>query len=405
MHLSDGTLRRSVDEPFAIHPGQRSHLGACPRCQARAGAIRSDAELAAAVLTASPAAAGDARGALARLQPRMAEPAPARRRRIGWLRDPRRSARATRWSAAAAGVAAVALMLVAAGVPQDFITIFQPTQVAPVAVSASDLGVLQNLSHYGDVSGVPSPTVTPVTAAQARQAAGVALPASIPLPSGIPAAPSYYLVSGGTVSFTFDEARARAAARAVGATLPPMPADISGSTLQLTVHPTVVAAYGVNLGELADLGGLGNAGQQGATSAPAATAPASAASAPPQGGPGAPGGRLSGVVVVASRAPTVRSSGATAAQIESYLLAQPGVPSGLASEVRALGDPAKTLPVPIPVDMTGAQQVTIGADRGLLVGDQTGAGSLVVWLHSGVVYAVAGSISSTQVLGIADSIG
>ncbi len=438
MHLSDGTLRRSIDEPFSLHPGQRTHLGACLRCEARATAIRSDAELAAGLLSAVPAPtsapgpglpglapalpasppgplappapaprppAAATRGALARLQPRLAPSQGSWR--SGWLRDPRRSARTTRWSAGIAGGAAVALMLVAAGVPQDFITIFQPSQLAPVAVSASDLTVLQDLSNYGDVSGVPSPTVTPATPAQARQATGVALPASVPLPSGIPTTPSYYVLGGGTVSFTFDEAKAQAAARQHGATLPPMPADISGSTLQLTLHPTLVAAYSVDLGALSDLAGLGSVHQQGGAAAPSTGSAlgGGTSATPPPAAPAGDATTLSGVVIVASRAPTVRSSGATAAEIEDYLLAQPGVPASLAAEIRALGNPSTTLPVPIPVDMTGAQQVTIGRDRGLLIGDQTGIGSLAVWLHSGVVYAVAGSISSTQVLQIADSIG
>ena len=116
-------------------------------------------------------------------------------------------------------------------------------------------------------------------------------------------------------------------------------------------------------------------------------------------------GRSEGMVIVASRLPTVSSTGASAAQIEQYLLAQPGVPAALAAEIRAIGDPSTTLPIPIPVSLASAQQVSIDGAPGLLIGDQTGAGSLVLWQQGGVVHAVAGSLSSDQVMKVADQIG
>ena len=42
MHPSDGTLRRSIDEPFAIDARSRGHLESCDRCRRRLDGITTD---------------------------------------------------------------------------------------------------------------------------------------------------------------------------------------------------------------------------------------------------------------------------------------------------------------------------------------------------------------------------
>ncbi|SRR6266700_6833331 len=49
-HLSDGTLRRAVDEPLAVGPAGRRHLRTCPRCQRRLQEISALADRIAALL-------------------------------------------------------------------------------------------------------------------------------------------------------------------------------------------------------------------------------------------------------------------------------------------------------------------------------------------------------------------
>jgi hypothetical protein len=83
------------------------------------------------------------------------------------------------------------------------------------------------------------------------------------------------------------------------------------------------------------------------------------------------------------------------------MLSLPGIPAGVVAELRAIGDPAQTVPVPIPVDLASASTVDVHGARGLLIGDSTQLGSVVLWQHHGIVYAVAGTLSSDQVLGIA----
>jgi hypothetical protein len=66
------------------------------------------------------------------------------------------------------------------------------------------------------------------------------------------------------------------------------------------------------------------------------------------------------------RAPTVSSSGADLATLESYLLSQPGISAELAAQIRAIADPSSTLPVPVPagaasstVDLNGHAAVVL----------------------------------------------
>jgi len=148
-----------------------------------------------------------------------------------------------------------------------------------------------------------------------------------------------------------------------------MPMVFANTTLTVAIAPAVVISYGLDLAALYQGGGL-------------------------------PSGSAS-LVVVASRTPTVSSTGVTVQQLENYLLSLPGIPAGVVAEIRAIGDPAKTVPVPIPVDLASASTVDVNGARGLLIGDSTQLGSVVLWQHDGVVYAVAGTLSSDQVLGIA----
>ncbi len=376
MHPSDGTLRRSLDEPVAIDPRTRRHLAACQGCAQRLAAIETDAAGAFAVF-AAPDPSIDLEAARARLAETEAT-APSRSAAPGGnfrgLPRGSRSARAGRLMAGVAVAAAASVLLVVTGGAQDFLSLFQPKQFAPVPVTSADIRSLAGLASYGYIGGGSTPLgVEPEPdAAAAARAAGLTAPRVGGLPAGTTTAPSYAVVSGTVVSFTFDAGLARAAASRAGAQLPAMPRGLDGSTLTVAIAPAVVISYGVDLAALYQGGSL------------------------PSGG--------NDIVVVASRTPTVSSTGVTAQQLESYLLSVPGIPAGVVSEIRAIGNPAQTVPVPIPVDLASASTVDINGASGLLIGDSTQLGSAVLWQHNGVVYAVAGTLSSDQVLGIARSL-
>jgi hypothetical protein len=369
MHPSDGTLRRTIDEPIAVDVAKREHVATCARCAERVRRISADAGAVQAMLH-SPSVAidvGAARARLARTEAASVSGAPGPRTAKGHPRT-RRANRLI----AGVGIAAVAsLLLVVSGGAQDFLSWFQPSQVAAVPVTAADVRSLAGLASYGSVTGGSSISYEPEPdAAAAGAAAGLDAPVISDLPGGITAAPHYAVVSGGIVSFTFSKALAQEAAARAGGQLPSMPSGLDGSTLSVMIAPAVVVSYGVD--------------------------PSSVLS-----GASLPSGQA--FIVVKSRTPTVSSTGVTVQQLENYLLSVPGIPAGVASEIRALGDPTQTIPVPIPVDVASGSPVSINGASGLLIGDATGLGSAVIWQHSGVVYAIAGTLTSNEVLGIARS--
>ena len=103
------------------------------------------------------------------------------------------------------------------------------------------------------------------------------------------------------------------------------------------------------------------------------------------------------------KSPKVSSSGASVQQIEDYLISLPGFPPDLAAQIRAIGDPTTTLPVPVP---TGQQshQVDVQGVHGLFVGDSTGLGSGMIWSKGGVLYATVGTLTESELAGVARSL-
>jgi hypothetical protein len=370
MHPSDGTLRRALDEPVAVDAAHREHVATCARCAQRVERMSADAG-AVRTMLAAPDPVIDLPSARARLA-RAEATAPA----VAAAKRPARPVRSRNsWAGrvmAGVAVASVAsVLLVATGGAQDFLSLFQPSQLAAVPVTTADVRSLAGLASYGSVTGGSSITFVPETdAAAAAAAAGLGAPVVTHLPAGTPATPTYALVSGGVVSFKFDASLARAAAARAGGQLPPMPTGLDGSVLSVSIAPAVVVSYGVDPSALLHGGSV-------------------------------PVGEA--FVVVKTVTPTVTSTGVTARQLEDYLLSVPGIPSTVASEIRAIGDPTQTIPVPIPVNLASGSAVTINGSRGLLIGDATGLGSALVWQHNGVVYAIAGTLTSTQVLAVADS--
>jgi hypothetical protein len=110
------------------------------------------------------------------------------------------------------------------------------------------------------------------------------------------------------------------------------------------------------------------------------------------------------LVIVEAVAPRVYSTGATAREIEGYLLSMPGVAPQLADEIRAIGDPSTTMPIPVPIDKSYSQQIVIDGTRGLAIGDNTGVGGMIVWQRNGIVYGVCGGMQQRQLMEVAQSL-
>ena len=362
-HLTDGTLRRMVDDPDARAGADSAHLEGCAECKTRFERISGDARSIAALL-AVPAAHVDVAGAFARVSsaPR-SQPALVR---LPVFRAPLRPMRL----ALVAAVMVAALTVVAFAANGFF---FKPSSVTPVPVTVADMQALSQLADYGTVNWTQQPDLQVATSAADASAAagGITVPVAHNVPSTISTTITYGAMSKATATFTFSAAKAQAAAAAHGKTLPKMPAGLDGATLTVSVGPAVGEVYG-------DMNRQSSSGDS---------------------------INLPQLVIAKSAAPTVSATQVSTTTLENYILSLPGISPDLAKAVRAVKDPSTTLLIPVPVQYTSATQVDINGKSGVALGDNTGTGGGVVWVgKDGYVYVVAGSIKKDDAVKIAKTL-
>ena len=361
-HLSDGILRRKFDDSDSLTESENRHYSSCADCQARYATLADDAKAVAGVLAVSDLKV-DVASAFSRVRS-----APAAQPRFGIRLPIVRPASRPVMGVLAAAV--VVLALVVTGVAQGLF--FQPQSVQVVPVSVADLQSLNGLGDFGTLTWTTKPAPQLVTsAAEAATVSGLHVPAVGKLPSGVSSNVTYAAMPAAVGVFKFDAAKAAAAAAKAGKTLPRMPAGMDGSTLTVTVGPAVVEIYGnLNAGAASDASQL----------------------------------TLPQLVVGESSTPVVTSSGVTTRQLEEYLLSLPGVSPKLAAAIRAIKDPSTTLPIPIPIEYATSSSVTVQGVGGVAVGDNTGLGAGVIWIKSGLVYGVAGTLKKDAILAIANGL-
>jgi hypothetical protein len=369
-HVPSPVLRRLADDPLAVPDRARRHLAGCSRCQAHSGEVGADAALASQLLSA-PGNVGDVDLEWIMLSERLREPELAAHPVVA---RPRRLPRPVARLSLGAGTA-VAAGVIAAGVgaAAALSTVFAPTHVAPVRVSTDELHAVADITGlspgelagglqpsgsvplmFGELSWTTNGSPQQVSSiAQAKALTHLAYSAPATLPTGVGSPAGIDVVPQVTATVTFSQS----AGGAVG-----------GSTLQVTAGPAIIVQYG-NVS-----GGAGGSG-------------------------------VPTLAIVAMQRPQASSTGATASQLESFLLSQRGMPSGLAQEIRMLGNPGTVLPVPIPSGMS-EQQVTVGGAQAVLVSDPSGAASGLIWeSRDGIVHAVGGLLDSGDVLSVARQVG
>lgn len=361
-HLSDGTLRRMVDDPDAHTGADKRHLEACADCQARYSTVSGDARAIASLMTA-PELKVDVASAFNRVRS-----APSARPRFGFRLPVVRPGSRPFVLAFATAVAAIALLVTA--IAQDSNT-FTPQTLTPVPVTMADMESLSQLSAYGTISWTKQPQPQIVTSAdEAHTISGLPVPKVASLPTGVSSTVTYAAMGQATAVFTFSTAKAAAAAAQAGKPLPALPAGIDGAKLTVTVGPAVAEIYG-NI------------------SKPAAGSDITQANLPQ-------------LIVGETTAPVATSSQVTVVQFENYLLSQPGISPELKAAIKAIGDPSTTLPIPIPVQFATSSTITIQGVQGLALGDNTGVGAGVIWIKHGVVYGVVGTIKRDDAVDIAN---
>jgi hypothetical protein len=362
-HVPSPVLRRLVDEPLAVPDRARRHLADCDRCQAESSQVAGDAALAARLLSAPPEISDvDLEWIL--LQDRLEAPGAAQRPA---RRAPGRMPRRLAHISVGAGTAVVAgVLAVGAAAAAVLSTVYAPTRVAPVRVSAGDLRAIVDITGigtgplpasgsrqltFGELSWTGAGGPRQVGSfARASSLTGLAFPAPGALPGGV-GAPSRIVVQPQvTATIRFSQKAGP---------------GVAGSTLEVTAGPAIAVQYGGTTG----------------------------------------GSNLVTLAIVAARRPVASSTGATASQLEAFLLSRPGLPAGLVQELRLLGKPGGILPVPVPSGMWEQLQ-DIGGVPAVLITDPSGFASGVIWeSRDGVVHAVGGLLDKEDVLRVARQVG
>jgi hypothetical protein len=364
-HVSSPVLRRLVDEPMAVPDGERRHLDGCARCQAASSEVAGDAAVAARALCA-PDNIADIDLEWLLLQEKLRAPEWAQQHRRAAFRDPWRVPRRLAGVSVGTGAAVAAgVLVVGVAAAAALTTVYAPTKVAPVTVNAADLNAISSLTGLGSGNLPPSGSrqlpfgkVTWNSASRPEQVSSIAaatalthLAYSTPahLPAGV-GSPSIMVQPQMTATVHFNASAG---------------SGVGGSTLDVTLGPAIVVQYGATTG----------------------------------------GNSMTTLAIAAMQRPVATSDGATASELETFLLSQRGLPSGLAEELRLLGKPGTTLPVPVPSGMS-SEQLQIGGAAAVLVEVPSDVASGVIWeTPNGVVHAVGGLLDKEDILSVARQIG
>lgn len=353
-HPTEGALRRLLDEPAGVADSDRRHVTECSACLGGLAAMRADAALVDAALRTPAGADVDIDAAWQRLSTATVTAAPAPRPAVQPLK--RRSVALLRRPAVAGLAVAVVLTGAGTAAANDWLQIFRTEQIAPVAITAADLVALPDLSAYGDLVLTGEPDVHEVAdAATAEAESGLDVPEVEDLPRGVSGEPVYQVGDEVTATFTFSADRA---ARAAGETLPPPPAGLDGSSVRLVAGPGVAQVWSSDAG-------------------------------------------VPALLVGRAVAPTAFSSGVPFETLRDYLLSVPGLPEGVAAQLRTFTADGSTLPLPVPADQVTTSSTEVDGVPATVLTTRDRALSAVVWVRDGTVTVVAGSLDDDEVLEVA----
>ena len=223
-HVPDGTLRRLIDEPFAVADRDARHVEGCGRCRARSQRIAEDAATVERFFDVPVPADTDA--GLARSRASLIERSS---RRTTWRVGPRRSWRFMGASlSTGASLAAVGVVIVGVAAAATLTTVFAPTQVARVPVSQADvqeLTQLMGLNTTTSFDGFRSPSGSETlpfgmlswtssggagqvaSLADAEAATGLAVTLPTTLPNGVSGIDRYAVMPKVTATIAFGAER------------------------------------------------------------------------------------------------------------------------------------------------------------------------------------------------------
>jgi hypothetical protein len=265
-------------------------------------------------------------------------------------------------AAVAASLLVICTIVPVGSYARQFLAIFEPREFVPLYISRSDRRALAGTPTLNDLgTGRVNTPMSRVRKASAEAIADAGFDPKLP-PAALASASTvaYYFLPAGHAEFTFQRSRVAAYERHSGRHLPAMPENVDGTLVRVTSGPGAVVEY------------KRSNGQQ--------------------------------FSIIELRAPAVTSSGASMATIENYLASMPGVPHDVSKQLSDLASPASMLPVPIQADKNTARTESIAGAQALVIGDQTGLGSALVWRSNDIVYVVGGSIAVSEAKALANGI-
>jgi len=353
-HPTDGTLRRLVDEPAGVATADREHVADCPVCLSALATARQEAAETGAALAVEFDVDVDAGWR------RLSHAATADGRRKVAVTAPARRWHAVLRSPVLAAVGAVALVT-GAGVAAaaDWFQIFRAEQISPVTAPEAELITLPELDDLGEIEVTEPVDIRQVAGPEAAaEASGLDAPRVNELPQGVTGAPTYYAAGQASAVFTFSAEKTAQTVAAKGETVPAPPPGLDGSRFRFVAGPGLAEVW-----------------------------------------PEARG--VPAMVVARVVAPTAHSSGIPFATARDYLLSLPGLPEDIVAQLRGFTGDGKTLPLFVSSDEMTSATADVGGTRATVLSSRSGTVSGVVWVDDGVVTAVAGSLSTDEVLSVA----
>ena len=259
-------------------------------------------------------------------------------------------------------VVGVVALLAGAGAAAatDWFPIFRAERITPVTASEADLISLPDLSAFGDLEITEKVNVREIAVRRRRREGGRAVRCrrSRELPRGVTGEPTYFVGGRASAVFTYSAEKAAQTAAAAGQTLPPPPPALDGSQFRLSAGPGLAAVWSQNR-----------------------PAPA--------------------LIVARAVTPTAYSSGVPFETARDYLLSLPLLPESVAKQLRNFSGDGTTLPLFMSVEEMTSSTADVRGVPATVFASRDGVLGGVVWVEDGVVTAVAGSLSTDEVLTVA----
>jgi hypothetical protein len=303
-----------------------------------------------------------------------------------WYRRPRS------WVAAVAAAVIIAVIVLPnAGVLADqFLSLFRVQQFQPVTINPQDFRSqpLPGLQDFGTAKLQGGNMKDNLTEAQAARLVQFHILLPTYVPKGVSGNPQFSVMTGGSVTFTFNSSSTRAYLNKNGGKNIAIPANLNGATFSITVAAGVEIQYNTANG----IGQTTIVGSKQMQSSAANGVQSNATIGVP-------------FIIAEVPAPVIRATGsASINELRDFLLSLPSISPSLVSQLKSIDLNSGTIPIPVPPQIT-AQHVTIHGAPGLLLADNTPIGGGVLWQTHGMIYAVGGAVgNATQLMETANSL-